>query len=169
MSAMTRRKYFHWQIWEIQIWCRSILTTPKISIHRISFLTKEDWGTTYSPKQTLATTHSIYKQVCASCSTFYQFFFYIYGHYINTLSNFSINFLTFTHFFYIYIFSNLSHSLTFSPPHYFNITLHLSLQLPLFCLFLFTPFYYTFVPPLPFHLPSTLTSLIIFPFIFVGF
>ena len=127
MSAMTRRKYFHWQIWEIQIWCRSTLTTPKISIHPISFLTKEDWGATYSPKQTLATTHSIYTQVCASCSTFYQFFFYIYGHYINTLIK--ILFLN-NKTIYIYIYISKSRSVVFiiAILQFSHINVHITIQ-----------------------------------------
>ena len=40
-------------------------------------------------------------------------------------------FLTFTYFFNIYTYYNLSPFLTFSSPHYFNITLHLSLILAL--------------------------------------
>ena len=58
-----------------------------------------------------------------------------------------ILFLTFTFFFNIYPYYNISPSLTFSSPHYlyFNVIVHLSLRLPLFCIILFTLFYYKFV------------------------
>ena len=65
------------------------------------------------------------------------------------LSNFPIIVFNIYYLFYfnIYTFSTLSLPLPFHFPttFYFNITLHLSLHPPLFCLFLFTPFYYKFV------------------------
>ena len=65
------------------------------------------------------------------------------------LSNFLIIVFNiyFLFYFNIYTFSNLSSPLPFHLPttFYINIILLFSLHLPLFCLFLFTLFYYKFV------------------------
>ena len=92
---------------------------------------------------------------------FHYHLYYIYIYIVATLqlSHISVHtiilFLSFfPNFFSIYFFFLIfTLTLTFFPPlpfHlpttiYFNITFHLSIHLLLFCLFLFTPFYYKIV------------------------
>ena len=60
------------------------------------------------------------------------------------LFRFSIIFFNIYSFFFKYLYFLPLLPFHLPTTFYFNITLHLSLHLPLFCLFLFTPFHYKF-------------------------